>query len=149
MPGAWLMAAGEILARCGYRCDLCLAYRPNVERDDRRQLLSDGWSRYFGFRIPAERIVCDGCVSPGEPRLVDTDCPVRPCVIARGIANCASCGEYVCGKLRERIVDRAEIERRCGGPVPETDYQLFVRPYESRARLGALRDGTGTASGAS
>jgi hypothetical protein len=141
------MAAGEVLTRCGYRCDLCLAYRPNVERDDRRRLLSDGWSRYFGFRIPPERIVCDGCLSPGQPRLVDTGCPVRPCVIARGIANCASCGEYVCGKLRERIVDRAGVELRCGGPVPEADYQLFVRPYESRARLDALRDGTATASG--
>jgi hypothetical protein len=23
----------EVLARCGYRCDLCLAYRPNVEAE--------------------------------------------------------------------------------------------------------------------
>lgn len=137
------MAAGEVITRCGYRCDLCLAYRPNVERDDRRRALSDGWAKYFGFRIPPERIVCDGCVSPGQPRLVDEGCPVRPCVIARGFGTCAACGAYVCDKLRQRIVDRAEVERRCGAPVPERDYELFVRPYESRARLDALRDGGG------
>ena len=26
----------EVYARCGMRCDLCLIYRPNVEREDRR-----------------------------------------------------------------------------------------------------------------
>lgn len=31
----------EIITKCGYRCDLCLAYTPNVEANDRRQLLSD------------------------------------------------------------------------------------------------------------
>ena len=33
----------EILSRCGYRCDLCLAYRPNVEANPAgRRELSDG-----------------------------------------------------------------------------------------------------------
>jgi hypothetical protein len=58
----------EILARCGYRSDLCLAYRPNVERDpSSQQRLSDGWYKYSGFRIAAERIRCDGC--PAEDPL--------------------------------------------------------------------------------
>ncbi|MDD5901367.1 MAG: hypothetical protein PUC73_10805 [Lachnospiraceae bacterium] len=26
----------KIFSRCGMRCDLCLIYRPNVEREDRR-----------------------------------------------------------------------------------------------------------------
>ena len=26
----------EVFAKCGMRCDLCLIYRPNVEREDRR-----------------------------------------------------------------------------------------------------------------
>jgi hypothetical protein len=33
----------EILSRCGYRCDLCLAYRPNVEANpSNREIVSDG-----------------------------------------------------------------------------------------------------------
>ena len=130
---------GEILARCGYRCDLCLAWRPNVAKKDRRALLSDGWHKYFGFRIPPERIVCDGCTAPGQPRLVDTACPVRPCVLSRGLDNCGQCCDYVCCRLKERLVDRKELEKKIGRPVPEEDYDLFVRPYESRARLDRIR----------
>ena len=26
----------KIFSRCGMRCDLCLIYRPNVEKEDRR-----------------------------------------------------------------------------------------------------------------
>jgi Protein of unknown function (DUF3795) len=71
----------QILTRCGYRCDLCLAYRPNVEANPpERQVLSDGWHEYFGFRIPADQIVCDGCMA-NNPKLIDQACPVRPCVI--------------------------------------------------------------------
>jgi len=78
-----------ILTRCGYRCDLCLAYRPNVEaHPSNQQKLSDGWHRYFGFLIPPEKIVCDGCMSE-KPELIDQACPVRPCVIEQGLANCA------------------------------------------------------------
>jgi hypothetical protein len=40
-----------ILTRCGYRCDLCLAYRPNVERNPaNRQVLSDGWYQFDVLR---------------------------------------------------------------------------------------------------
>ena len=79
-----------ILTRCGYRCDLCLAYRPNVGRDpSSQQKLSDGWFTYFGFRIPPEQIVCDGCLADGtDIRLLDVGCPVRPCVVERGLDTC-------------------------------------------------------------
>ncbi len=81
---------GEIVSRCGFRCDQCLAYRPNAEANPvGRQELSDGWHKYFGFRIPAEEIICDGCLAE-SPRLIDKACPVRPCVIERGFANCGS-----------------------------------------------------------
>jgi len=51
-----------ILTRCGYRCDLCLAYKPNIAKHpENQQILSDGWFKYFGFRLPAEVICCDGC----------------------------------------------------------------------------------------
>jgi len=129
----------EILTRCGYRCDLCLAYRPNVERDDRRQALSDGWHEYFGFRIPPEKIICDGCMSGDDPKLIDKACPVRPCVIAQDIENCAHCDDYICDKLKERIVGYDEIQKRHGKPIPKSDYENFIKPYESRERLERIR----------
>ncbi len=128
-----------ILSRCGFRCDLCLAYRPNVEaQPENRQLLSDGWHRYFGFRIPPEQIVCDGCWAEGG-QLLDQACPVRPCVIGRSLRSCADCGDYGCGLLRARIVDAEEVAARIGSPIPPEDRERFIRPYENRARLDRLR----------
>jgi hypothetical protein len=129
-----------ILTRCGYRCDLCLAYRPNVEQNPaNQQKLSDGWFKYFGFRLPPEQIICDGCMAE-DPKLIDQACPVRPCVIARGLENCAQCDQYVCEKLTERLVLREEVAKRVGGEIPEDDYRCFIRPYENKLRLDVLRN---------
>ena len=47
----------EILTCCEYRCDLCLAYRSNVETNpSNRHILSDGWFKYFGFRIEPKKL---------------------------------------------------------------------------------------------
>ena len=131
----------EILTRCGYRCDLCLAYKENIRGPADQRKISDGWSSYYGFRIPPEEIRCDGCLTPDvkHPRLVDAGCRVRACVLERGFAHCAGCGEYACDKLASRFVSRTEIEAKLGRPIPEQDYRDFVLPYESKPRLDALR----------
>ena len=129
----------EILTRCGYRCDLCLAYRPNVEANpSNRQVLSDGWHKCFGFRIPADQIVCDGCMAD-DPKLIDQACPVRPCVIERGLANCSECDDYGCEKLGERLVVYEEVVERVGKPIPQEDRARFIAPYENKVRLEELR----------
>ncbi len=130
----------QILTRCGYRCDLCLAYRPNVEAEPSNQrTLSDGWYAYFGFRIPAEQIICDGCMAE-DPRLIDTSCPVRPCVIARDLANCSECPDYGCEKLAERLVVYEEVAERVGRAIPAEDRARFIAPYENKRRLDQLRE---------
>lgn len=129
----------EILTRCGYRCDLCLAYRPNVEANpSNRQILSDGWFLYFGFRIPPEGILCDGCMAE-DPCLIDQACPVRPCAIERGLGNCGECSDYGCEHLAQRLVVYEEIAARMDAPIPEKDRARFIAPYENKARLEALR----------
>ena len=129
----------SILTRCGYRCDLCLAYRPNVVANpSNRRKLSDGWFRYFGFRLSPEEICCDGCMAD-TPNLIDKGCPVRPCVIEKGLDNCARCEQYVCGKLAERLVVYEEVRRRAGAEIPEEDYVCFIQAYENKLRLDALR----------
>jgi hypothetical protein len=139
----------SVLTRCGYRCDLCLAYRPNIEADPgSARVLSDGWHRYFGFRIPPEQIACDGCLSQDGHR-IDASCAVRACVIALSVDTCADCEAFECGStgqpgdvcatLTTRDVSRAEVELRMGAPVPKEDYIRFIRPYEGLVRLRALR----------
>ncbi len=128
-----------ILTRCGYRCDLCLAFKPNIAKHPTdRQKLSDGWYKYFGFRIAPADLCCDGCMSD-NPKLIDTSCPVRPCALERGLDNCAQCEQYMCDKLKTRIVSLAEVRQRTGFEVPEHDYICFIRPYENTPRLDAYR----------
>jgi hypothetical protein len=129
-----------ILSRCGYRCDLCLAYKPNVEKNPAsQQKLSDGWYKYFGFRLPPEQIICDGCMSSDHPQLIDQACPVRPCVIEKGLDNCSQCAEYICEKLKERLVDYQEVKNRINAEIPEHDRLCFIQPYENKIRLDGLR----------
>ena len=124
-----------VLTRCGYRCDLCLAYRPNIEKDpSKQQKLSDGWYKFFGFRIEPENIICDGCMED-HPKLIDQSCPVRPCVIAMGLDNCAECDQYVCEKLKVRIVLYEEVRQRYGKEISEGDHLRFIKPYENKRRL--------------
>jgi hypothetical protein len=128
-----------ILTRCGYRCDLCLAYRPNVENNpSNQQKLSDGWYKYFGFRLPPTEVICDGCMSE-NPKLIDQGCPVRPCVIEKGLENCAQCADYICEKLTQRLVVCEEVKNRVGALIPEDDYLCFIRPYENKRRLDAMK----------
>jgi len=130
----------EIISRCGYRCDLCLAYRPNVESNpENQQLLSDGWFRYFGFRIPADKIVCDGCWTE-KGRLLDEECPVRPCVIEHGYKNCSECQDYECEKIKERLVTYEELAARMQTGIPNEDRLRFILPYENKVRLTGIRN---------
>jgi len=128
-----------ILTRCGHRCDLFLAFRSNVaDRPEIGRTLSDGWHQCYGFRIPASEIYCDGCMTD-DPKLIDQNCAVRPCVIEKGLDNCCQCERYACEKLESRLVTFEEVQQRVGEGISEADYQRFIRPYENRRRLEALR----------
>jgi hypothetical protein len=58
----------------------------------------------------------------------------------RGLDNCSLCEQYVCEKLSGRLVAYDEVKKRIGVEIPEEDYNSFIRPYENRKRLDALRD---------
>jgi hypothetical protein len=57
----------------------------------------------------------------------------------RGLDNCAQCDEYVCERLAERLVVFEDVQQRVGGEIPEHDRACFIRPYENKQRLDALR----------
>jgi hypothetical protein len=127
------------LTYCGNRCDLCLAFKPNVERrPELRPALSDGWFKYFGFRVPPEDIYCEGCLQTNA-RLLDTECPVRPCAMEKGLDNCSQCGGYICDKLKQRLVVLEDLREKIGGEIPPEEYRRFIQPYENFLRLEEVR----------
>lgn len=51
-----------IFSKCGMRCDLCLIYRPNVEKEDRRAEICNAWKKIWqGFEPDPNTTICDGC----------------------------------------------------------------------------------------
>jgi hypothetical protein len=132
---------GKDLACCGYECRVCPAYKDNVSGKDYRQMVSDGWFKIYGFRIPPAQCICDGCLPENceKPRRIDTGCPVRPCVLAKGISNCAYCDEHICDKLLQRIVKPKEVVSKCKGPISQEEYDRFIKPYDNKTRLDERR----------
>ena len=78
----------KIFSKCGMRCDLCLIYRPNVEKEDRRVEICNAWKKIWqGFSPDPNTVICDGCCSEEENSvLFSPDCNARKCVISKGMS---------------------------------------------------------------
>jgi len=132
----------DIVARCGYKCNLCLIYQDNLKKDEQnRQKFRDGLEKYYGDELTFEECHCDGCMAPNSenPVRIDTECKIRPCVIAKGIENCGYCEQYPCEILEPKMIDYRKVKERYGGPLPKEDYEAFVMPYESKKVLNKIR----------
>ena len=91
------------LTMCGYVCDMCKAFAPNIKRKDERECLSLLWRKYYDLDIPAENIYCEGCRSTKKDAIrIDNDCPVRACVLQNRVDNCGECSKYPCEVLKRR-----------------------------------------------
>lgn len=136
--------ANEILTRCGYRCDLCHAFKDNILKDDKRELLSEGWNKVFGIEIKPEDIYCEGCLScKSELKLIDGECQVRSCVQARGIENCSQCEAFLCEILERRLVRYEDLEAKLDFKISRSERKNFIEPYENYDRLVNLREKQG------
>ena len=102
---------GDIIARCGYRCNLCLAYKDNIKSEQDRRKFRDGVFRYYGDRLTFDECYCDGCPTDDNenPKLIDTECRVRPCVIEKGLDNCAYCDQYPCKELEPKMIEYQKV----------------------------------------
>lgn len=127
----------EILSYCGYRCDLCPAYRENLKSDEDRARVREDWIKYYDHRVDLDEVDCRGCAAglkDGNP-----NCKVRPCAIEKGVATCADCDEFACEKIAKQMNAIEPIaEKHCDSMPPE-DYQRYIAPYESEKRLRDLR----------
>ena len=88
----------KIFSKCGMRCDLCLIYRPNVEKEDRRTEICNVWKKIFkGFEPDPNITICDGCCCEKEEAVLFSPlCEARKCVIEKWIIHCGYCEQYTC-----------------------------------------------------
>jgi len=125
----------RIISRCGYRCDLCATYAPNIASDADKQRMSQALAKYFDSQIePQDLGPCAGCLKgDGDP-----DCQVRACAEQKGLENCAHCEAFACEKLRARM---NVVEQRVNDveSIPRADYDLYIKPYLAEQRLLRIR----------
>lgn len=126
-----------IVGKCGYRCDLCLAFEANLKDEADKQRMSDALAKYYNCTVPPEQIrPCKGCQETREAP--DADCQVYPCVAAKGLDNCGQCPDFGCEKLKTRM-DAVEECLKQHQDVQRADYDQFFRPYLSRGTLMDIR----------
>ena len=125
-----------IIAKCGYRCDLCPAYKTNLKSDADKKKMCDAWAKYCGSEIPPEAIsVCEGCLEDGG----DPGCTVRPCAIEKYLENCAHCEQFACDKLKPKI-NFVEENVKDLSNIPKEDYDSFIRPFLGKDYLNDIRE---------
>jgi hypothetical protein len=92
----------RILGACGLECSACPAYVATQANDAAKiEEIARRWSAQFGADIRAENVWCDGCLTDGERKCGHcAECEIRSCVMGRGFATCAECGDYPCDKIK-------------------------------------------------
>ena len=92
----------QMIAYCGLVCTDCSAYIA-TQANDRAALeqVAARWRAEFDTPdITAEFATCDGCLTDdGRHCGHYSECEIRACSMARGVANCAYCDDYACEKL--------------------------------------------------
>ena len=127
----------EIFSRCGNRCDLCLIYRPNVEKEDRRADICSTWDKLGPNKYDPATTICEGCLSENK---ADNGCKARPCVIKKGLPHCGCCADYPCDIFpAEPDAEEfyKEMESRGITWTPEDDKKM--KPYNPKRFMDEWR----------
>jgi len=126
---------------CGYCCELCKAYIENVRKQDQRAELSRIWKKYYDIDALPENIRCDGCRSTGGDAVrIDSECPVRACVLAKGIGHCGLCDQYPCAIFMQREgLSCRDARKKLGADFDQAEYDEYLQAYDNSTRLDEYR----------
>lgn len=122
---------------CGYQCNLCMAFAPNIKKKDEREALSNTWKKYYDLDIPANQIYCDGCrCSKENVKRIDMNCPVRKCVIEKYVDHCGECIDFPCATFNEREgLSFQEAKEKLGNNFCREEYNSCLLAYDNKTRL--------------
>lgn len=125
----------EIYSICGNRCDLCPAYKGNIDRYT-AEAVSEGWEKFLEYECPPEKIACVGCKNKGNHP--NDYCAIRDCAMDREMKNCALCGKMPCSHLLDNMEELDRLESTHAEIGPE-EYDLYYKPYHNREVLENMK----------
>ena len=123
----------SVIAKCGYRCDLCPAYETNLTSEEDKQQMCEAFAEYYGYDLTPEQLnPCKGCVNLDAPP--DGVCRIFFCAQKKEVPNCAHCGDYPCEMLD---TDMKAGEEHLGklADMPTEKYEKYCRPFVNRPTL--------------
>ena len=91
------IADRSLLAPCGLYCGVCGVYIATRDGDDKFKAVL---GRLYG--TPPEETRCLGCMQADPPKVLYAycrSCPIRECVLGRGLTSCQACDEWPCGLI--------------------------------------------------
>lgn len=135
---------GEILSLCGFKCNLCPAYKENIKTESDRSRVDEGWKKFHcssGWIYEEE--YCEGCYTssevPKKSPLRDY-CAIRRCVLLNKIENCGKCLDYPCPRIKKFIHGVNMIAERTRRTGTKEEYDTFVRPHLNKDRLDTINE---------
>ena len=130
----------KIISYCGFTCSECPAYAPNIKSLEDQKTISSKWHEFYGFLIPPEAIICDGCHIPDSenPRRISMKCNIRACAIEKSAANCSECSEFICDSLDKHFGEFEKSEQKLSEKISQADFDKYVKPYCGRKILQSL-----------
>ena len=91
-----------MLGYCGINCETCPSYQGTVTTN--RELVEKALADFGNEGQTLGDWVCLGC-TPADQGFLATycaSCKIRACAVAKGVQNCAACGDYEsCSKIGE------------------------------------------------
>lgn len=132
----------KVMTMCGYKCSLCKAYYKNVQKQDQREGLSDIWGKYYdGLSVPIEKMICDGCRSTkSDAHIIDSQCPIRSCVVSKKLEGCYECDQYPCEVFSQRIgLCYLDAKKKLGKEFSSDEYTEFLEAYDNVTRINRMK----------
>lgn len=136
----------DIVGKCGYHCSRCPSYKGNIKSQKDKVRCSDGWHKYYGFRMMPEKIRrCEGCQAPADEKPIRyQNCYIRKCASKNRAQTCGHCSGYPCEDVERNtsVHTREAVAARLGiseDEIPEQDYLKYIEPYEGITHLNEIR----------
>lgn len=96
----------EMIAYCGLDCSECKAFKATQNGDfERKKELAKQWTEGLKVEFKPEDINCNGCKSDTLSGWCRKICKIRPCAEEKKVKTCAHCNDYLCGKLKEFLLN--------------------------------------------